>query len=188
MTRIFIYIFLLIVVLTGCQQKTEISQWRGPNRDGIYNETNLLKQWPENGTAMLWSFEGLGYGHSAVAVANSNVYVTGMKDTVESLGTLFTFDLQGNLLWEKDYGSEFDLNFHGTRSTPIVVNDLIYIESGMGAVYCLSAESGAEVWSVNFKDDFGVDSVLQFGYAESVLIDGDILICVPVEKRIMWLH
>ena len=183
MTRIIISFFLLIIVLTGCRQKTETSEWRGPNRDGIYPETNLLKHWPENGPEMLWSFEGLGFGHSAVAVANNKVYVTGMKDTVASLGTLFTFDLQGNLLWEKDYGGDFDLNFHGTRSTPIIVNDLIYIESGMGAVYCLNAESGAEIWSVDFIDDFGVDSVLQFGYSESVLIDGDNLICVPGGKE-----
>jgi len=179
MIRFIIPLFLLIIVLTGCRQKTEISEWRGPNRDGIYPETNLLKQWPENGPEMLWSFEGLGYGHSAAAVANNKVYVTGMKDTISSIGTLFTFDLQGNLLWEKNYGSEFDLNFHGTRSTPIVVNDLIYIESGNGAVYCLNAETGEELWSVDFIEDFGVDSILQFGYSESVLFDGDNLICVP---------
>lgn len=179
MNRLMFPLFILIIVLLGCQQKPEISQWRGPNRDGIYNETDLLKEWPENGPKLLWSFEGLGFGHSTVAVANNKVYVTGMKDTVSSIGTLFTFDLQGNLIWEKDYGDEFDLNFHGTRSTPIIVNDLIYIESGVGAVYCLNAENGEEVWSVNFIEDLGVDSVLQFGYAESVLIDGNNLICVP---------
>ncbi len=26
-----------------------ISQWRGDNRDVIYNETNLLKKWPRDG-------------------------------------------------------------------------------------------------------------------------------------------
>src|SRR5690606_21538340 len=61
--------------------------------------------------------------------------------------------------------------------------DLIYIESGMGAVYCLNAETGNQVWSVDFIEDLGVDSVIQFGYAESVLIDGDNLICVPGGKE-----
>ncbi|HKI88608.1 MAG TPA: PQQ-binding-like beta-propeller repeat protein, partial [Draconibacterium sp.] len=34
-----------------------------------------------------------------------------------------------------------------------------------------------------FIKDFGVDSVIQFGYSESVLMDGDNLICVPGGKE-----
>lgn len=184
--KIILYLFLvvtLIPILAAGQQKTEISDWRGPNRDGIFSAKNLLKQWPENGPELLWSFEGLGSGHSSVAVANNKVYVTGIKDTIVSAGTLYTFDLNGKLLWQKEYGKDFSLNFHGTRSTPVVVDDLIYIESGMGAVYCLNAETGDKVWSVDFIKDFGVDSVIQFGYAESVLIDGGNLICVPGGKE-----
>ncbi|HRX11605.1 MAG TPA: PQQ-like beta-propeller repeat protein [Draconibacterium sp.] len=184
--KIILYLFLvitLIPILAIGQQKTEISDWRGPNRDGIFSAENLLKQWPENGPELLWSFEGLGSGHSSVAVANDKVYVTGIKDTIVSAGTLYTFDLNGKLLWQKEYGKDFSLNFHGTRSTPVVVDDLIYIESGMGAVYCLNAETGEQVWSVDFIKDFGVDSVIQFGYAESVLIDGGNLICVPGGKE-----
>lgn len=183
MNRIVILFLFSIICLTACTQKSETSDWRGPNRDGIYNETGLLQQWPEKGPDLLWSYEGVGFGHSAVAVANDKMYVTGIKDTLESLGTLFTFDLNGTLLWEKNYGKDFSLNFHGTRSTPVVVYDLIYIESGMGAVYCLSAVSGEQVWSKDFIDDLGVDSVLQFGASESVLIDGDNLICVPGGKE-----
>ncbi len=180
MTKAFIISILSILIFSACtKEEQQFSQWRGPNRDGIYNETGLLKEWPENGPEMLWSFEGLGYGHSSVAVANDKVYVTGMKDTISPVGTLYTFDLKGNLLWKKDYGKEYAIMFHGTRSTPTIINDLLYIESGMGAVYCLNAENGEEVWAVDFIEDLGVDSVIQFGYAESVLIDGDNLICIP---------
>ncbi|MFW5831493.1 MAG: hypothetical protein ACOCVA_04530, partial [Prolixibacteraceae bacterium] len=74
MIRVFIFIAFATVFLIACSQKEqEISQWRGPNRDGIYNETGLLKEWPEEGPAMLWSHAGLGYGHSSVAVANQKV-------------------------------------------------------------------------------------------------------------------
>ena len=187
MIRLF---FVLIASITvSCQQGTkqskisEFSNWRGPNRDGIFSEKNLIKQWPENGPEMLWSFEGLGYGHSSAAVTSDRVFVTGIKDTITSDGTIFTFDLDGKLLWQKDYGKDFCLNFHGTRSAPVVVDDFIYIESGMGAVYCLKIENGEQVWSVDFIKDLGVDSVIQFGYSESVLIDGESLICVPGGKE-----
>ena len=180
----FVYFLPFVLILIfGFQSEKEKSDWQGPNRDCIYPATNLLKQWPENGPEIAWSFEGLGYGHSAAAVANNKVFVTGVKDTIESVGTLFSFDLKGNLLWKKDYGKDFALNFHGTRSTPVVVDNLIYVESGMGAVYCLNTENGNEVWKVDFIKDLGVDSVIQFGYSESVLIDGDNLICVPGGKE-----
>ena len=31
---------------------TEISQWRGPARDGIYPDTGLLKKWPAEGPSL----------------------------------------------------------------------------------------------------------------------------------------
>ena len=35
------------------------SEWRGPERDGIYTGEKLLKKWPADGPKTLWSFEGL---------------------------------------------------------------------------------------------------------------------------------
>ena len=177
-------IYLVCLLSIGaCTTKKEISDWRGPNRDGIYHESGLLKQWPEEGPELLWSVEGLGFGYNSVAVAGSRIYVTGVKDSAQSVGTLSALDLNGMLLWEKVYGQEFVAFLFATRSTPVVADGLIYIESGNGAVYCLDTETGDKVWSKDFIEDFGVDSVIQFGYAESVLIDGDHLICVPGGKE-----
>ena len=133
-----------LLLLCSCAEKGEYSDWRGPNRDGIYPETGLLKQWPAEGPDLLWSYEELGFGHAAVAVSDHKVYLTGIKDSAKSMGTLFVLDTKGNLLWEKEYGKDFTNNFIGTRSTPVVVDDLIYIESGAGAIYCLQTENGEE--------------------------------------------
>lgn len=183
MIRILLLSLTGLLLINSCSQKSEFSDWRGPGRDGIYSESGLLKQWPEKGPDLLWSFEGLGHGHNSVAVANNTVYVSGVKDSALAMGTLFAFDFDGNLLWKKEYGRDFTDNFIGTRSTPVVVDDHIYLESGAGAVYCLNARNGEEIWSKNFIRDFGVDTVIQFGYSESVLIDGDHLICVPGGKE-----
>ncbi len=183
MKSFYFLLFTGLIGLYSCKQKESYSDWRGPERNGIYNETGLLKEWPENGPELLWSFEGLGYGHSSAAVIDNKVFVTGVKDTIESIGCLFAFDKSGNLLYQKEYGKDFSLNFHGTRSAPVVVGDIIYIESGMGVVYALNTVDGKEVWKKDFMSDFDVDSVIQFGYAESVLIDGDNLICVPGGKE-----
>ena len=183
MRKILFPVILLSLLINSCNKPDTRSDWRGPNRDGIYEESGLLKQWPESGPDLLWAYEGLGFGHNTVAVAGNRIYVTGIKDSIAAMGTLYAFDPDGTLLWEKEYGKDFTSNFVGTRSTPVVVEDRIYIESGAGAVYCLDASGGDEIWSKDFIQDLGVDSVIQFGYAESVLIDGDQLICVPGGKE-----
>jgi len=183
MNRLLVFSLVSLIGFGSCQEKKTFSDWRGPNRDGIYPETGLMKQWPEEGPELLWSYEGLGHGHNSVAVANDLVYVTGIRDSAQSLGTLFAFDLEGTLQWKKEYGRDFTVNFIGTRSTPVVVNDHIYIESGAGAIYCLDATNGEEIWSKDFVSDFGADSAIQWGYSESVLIDGDHLISVPGGKE-----
>jgi len=112
-----------LLLLCSCAEKGEYSDWQGPKRDGIYPETGLLKQWPYEGPALLWSYEELGLGHAAVAVSDDKVYLTGIKDSAKSMGTLFVLDTKCNLLWEKDYGKDFTNNFIGTRSTPVVVDE-----------------------------------------------------------------
>ena len=169
---------LLLAAFTGI---THHSQWRGPNRDGIYPETNLLKSWPAEGPKMLWSYEGLGTGQGSVAVSDGKIFVTGIPDTLNSQGFLFAFDSGGKLLWKKNYGKDWTGIFPGARSTPTVVDDLIYVESGNGSVHCLKTKDGEQVWSADFFKDFQADSV-QFGFSESLLVDGDKLYCTPGGK------
>ena len=170
-----------MVILFGMNTVLAQSQWRGPNRDGIYSEANLLKEWPAEGPKMLWSFEELGTGQGSVVVANEMVFVTGIPDTINSEGILFAFDTKGKLLWKKNYGKDWTGIFPGARSTPTVIDGLVYVESGNGNVHCLNALNGEKVWSIDFFKDFQADSV-QFGFSESLLIEGDKLYCTPGGK------
>jgi outer membrane protein assembly factor BamB len=180
-TKTTISIICLIVLLSAFISASAQLQWRGPNRDGIYPETGLLKKWPVEGPKMLWSYEGLGIGMGSVAVSKERLYVTGIPDTLTSEGFLFKFDTGGKLLWKKSYGKDWTGIFPGARSTPTVIDDLIYLESGNGNVQCLKTETGEKVWSVDFFRDLQCDSV-QFGFSESLLIDGEKLFCTPGGK------
>lgn len=175
------FVFVAAVLIMITYVTTAQSQWRGPHRDGIYNENHLLKQWPAEGPKMLWSFEELGTGQGSVVVSKDKVFVTGIPDTLNADGYLFAFDTRGKLLWKKNYGKDWTGIFPGARSTPTVVDDLIYIESGNGLVHCLKAETGDPVWSIDFFKDLQADSV-QFGFSESLLVDGDRLYCTPGGK------
>src|SRR5215471_8962377 len=52
-------------------------QWRGPQRNGISQETGLLQQWPKDGPKIDWKVSDIGRGYSAPAVVGGRLYVLG---------------------------------------------------------------------------------------------------------------
>lgn len=153
----------------------EVAQWRGPARDGIYTETGLLKKWPDGGPKLLWHFEGLGDGHTSAAVTSSAVYTSGM---VDGNGVVYAFDLKGTLLWKKEYGKEWAENWNGTRSTPLVVGDRLYVLSSYWKLVCMNTSNGQVVWSADLEKDYGARNN-EWGISENLLFDGNVLYCTP---------
>ena len=166
---------ILVIIMISCSGKREFSQWRGPDRDGKYPETGLLKEWPDEGPEMLWSFEGLGAGHGSVSIVGDRLFVLGMPDTI---GVIYSFDMQGDLIWQKEYGLEWSTNYVGTRSTPTIIDELLYFVSGQGVAYCMDVETGEFIWSVDMQKKFGGREI-RWGMAESPLLDGDRIILTP---------
>jgi outer membrane protein assembly factor BamB len=155
------------------------SQWRGPNRDGVYSGESLIKVWPEAGPEEIWSVEGLGDGYSSAAVTADRVYLTGMT---KGEGFLYAFDLDGKPVWKASYGPEWNGSRPGARTTPTVVGDRIYLMSARGQAVCLSTE-GKKIWSVDLMSQFGARN-LQWGMTESLLVDGDRVFCTPGGREV----
>jgi outer membrane protein assembly factor BamB len=173
--RNLVIILAVFMAFCSCNNKSEFSQWRGENRNGIFNETNLLTSWPNEGPALLWEFEGVGNGYGSPAITSDRIYIQG---EIDSIGHLFTFDLQGNLFWKKPYAKEWTLTFPGSRACPTVVDDLIYVTSGLGNLSCFSAKEARQLWSVDLKEDFN-GSFTMHGHSEAPLIAGDKIFLVP---------
>jgi len=85
-----IIIFIIIAFVMKLHSQ-EVAQWRGPDRDGKYNETGLLKQWPESGPKLLWHYDELGDGHSSAAVTNDMVYTAGTSEKGKVLNCIKSF-------------------------------------------------------------------------------------------------
>lgn len=175
-------ILALCLFLSSCMQVSppEISQFRGINRDGQYNESNLLNQWPENGPELLWSAEGLGVGYAAPSVTKNGIFING---EIDSISYLFAFDLEGKFLWKTPMGKEFmgegfSATYPGARSTPTVMDDLVYAISGMGRIICCEVSSGNPKWELDIVN--GLNGYLPyFGVSESLALDEENLYCYP---------
>ncbi len=174
MKNVFLILILVFVSFWSDKENADkVSEWRGHARKGFYNETGLLSNWPENGPELIWSFEGLGAGHSSPCIVEDKIYINGMPDTT---GVLFCFDTNGKPLWNKTYGEEWHVNYTGTRSTPVFSEGMIYLLSGMGEIFCFNAENGNIIWSVNILERFEAPNI-QWGITENLIIDNDRIIC-----------
>ena len=123
-------IFLLTFVLFGYSQ---LYEWRGPDRSGIYNESGLLKKWPDGGPKLLWESDKMGDGYSSATVTDDAIYITGRIDSSDVL-TCMTPD--GKVKWKTVYGKAWMTNHTGSRCTPTYYNGSIFLVSGSGDIVC----------------------------------------------------
>jgi len=171
----------LVFLASGIAAGSDWTQWRGPNRDGKSDETGLLRQWPAGGPKLLWSVQGLGIGYSQAVVADGTVYVTG---SIKGQGVCHAFDLDGKPRWKKKYGPVWTGGRPGARTTPTVRDGRLYVITSPGLVSCFDAATGNTVWRVDLKKQFGA-KLIGWGNTESLLIDGDNVICTPGGNKVM---
>lgn len=170
--KILISSFLITLFIPGAM--TQVYEFRGPERSGIFNETGLLKSWPESGPALIWDLDGLGEGYSSVTISNNTIYITGRKDEKDVLTAL---SLDGKIRWETIYGESWIKNHTGTRSTPTLVDGNIYLVSGGGDIVCIDT-NGKIRWSKNHYKLYD-SKPLMFGISESPLVVDNIVIASP---------
>ena len=172
-------VLMLSLVICGVSaaalgQSNEWPCWRGPNRDGKSPDTGLLKEWPEGGPERLWKVSDIGKGFSTVAVSGGFVYTTG---DVDRQLLLSAFDMSGAPQWQVAVDMPWTKNHPGSRSTPTVDGDRLYVLSGHGVLVCFDSKSGERNWSKDLKRYGGRPS--RWGYAESVLIYDNLAIVKP---------
>lgn len=183
----YLSILLIAILFFSFTKKEEpVSEWRGPNRSGVYNEIGLLTHWPADGPELLWAIDSIGRGYGSPVFTSDQLFINGETD---STSYLYAYNLQGKLLWKTDCGQEWVKNFPGSRSTPTVVGDLVYVCSGKGDIACFDKHSGTRKWMLNMITDLQ-GKINMFGYSQSLLVNGDLLYCSPggTENNIVALN
>jgi outer membrane protein assembly factor BamB len=152
-------------------------QWRGPNRDGVSPETGLLDTWPSGGPRLVWKTQGLGEGYSSFAVVGKRLFTQGQEGNEEFV---LAFDVEtGKQLWKTPTGSSAaNDKGNGPRGAPTVDGNRLYAVAADGTLVCLTIETGKRIWGLNFVEKFG-GRLPRWLYAESPLVDGDLLIVTP---------
>ena len=156
-------------------------QWRGPQQNGVSQETGLLAEWPKDGPKLRWKITDAGRGYSTPAVVGDRLYLLGNEglenEFVEALAVK-----DGKRIWKSSLGKvgnpQQQPSFPAARSTPTVEGQFLYALGSDGDLACLEISTGKARWQKNLRTDFG-GKPGEWAYSESPLIDGGTLICTP---------
>lgn len=162
-------------------------QWRGPGRDNVCDESDLLTTLPEEGLTVRWSVP-VGYGFASPVVADGRVYLAdSLLESPTALERLHCYDEQtGDELWTHSYEVHYEewafdpTQEIGPVATPIVQDRKIYTVGRVGDLYCLDAVTGDEHWHKSLGEKYEVRFAPG---APSPLIEGDLLILMAGGKN-----
>jgi outer membrane protein assembly factor BamB len=170
--------FLATAVLTATPLlSADWPQWRGAGRVGHSPDTSILAPWPKSGPKQTWVFKDAGVGYSSFSIVGTRLFTMGARQESEQVICLDA--TTGKELWATSLGPVYENNWgDGPRSTPTVDGDHLYALSATGILACLNIKDGTEVWKVDVVKSLGGE-LQGWGYTESVLIDGDHVICTP---------
>jgi outer membrane protein assembly factor BamB len=154
-------------------------EFHGPGRTNISPDRGLLKQWPEGGPKLLWTYSHCGKGYSGATIAEGMIFTAGDFDREEMLLAL---DMDGELLWESPNGQAWRGPSPGSRATPTYNDGAVYHMNPAGRLAAYEASSGEPLWVVDLKSRFDAQYGI-WALAENVIVDGDKVLCMPGGPR-----
>ena len=152
------------------------TNYRGPNRDGRYDEMAVLTSWPTQGLPLVWK-EPVGVGYSSITIADGRAYTIEQRRRQEVVAA---YDVStGREVWTQKWNAEYtDETGDGPRTTPTWDDGWLFALGATGELRCLNAQTGAVRWGKNILSDNQAKN-LQWAMAASPLIVDDKVIVLP---------
>jgi outer membrane protein assembly factor BamB len=152
------------------------TNFRGPKRDGKYDEATVSTDWPATGLPVLWK-QPIGVGHASFVVADGKAYTIEQRRGQEVVAA---YDINnGHELWTQKWSAEFnDSTGDGPRATPTWDQGRLYALGATGELRCLDANSGSVIWGKNILNDNSAKN-LPWAQAASPLIVDDKVVVLP---------
>lgn len=146
------------------------TDFRGPNRDGRYDEMQVQTKWPAKGLPQIWK-QPVGIGYASFVVADGRAFTIEQRRALEVVAA---YDVAtGRELWTQGWNAEFkDSTGDGPRATPTWNEGHIYAVGATGELRCLDATTGKVIWGRNILTDNGAENI-PWGVAASPLVVDD---------------
>jgi outer membrane protein assembly factor BamB len=145
--------FFCAVLLAGHGHADDWPRWRGPQGDGHVAASAKVPESLPAEPRFTWR-KKIGFGLGSPVVSRGVIYYL---DNLENTETVHAADAATGVdRWSVPLDEAFKDNQSpaGTRSTPLVDGDRVYVTSCRGEFRCLDVANGKTIWGVNFGRDF----------------------------------
>jgi outer membrane protein assembly factor BamB len=153
------------------------TDFRGPRRDGHYDERAIRTNWPREGLTPVWK-QPIGGGYASFAIARGRAFTIEQRagDEVVAAYDVVT----GRELWTNAWPTLFTefMGGDGPRATPTWFDGRVYALGAKGELRCLDDATGRVLWRVNILEDNDAPN-LDWGMAASPLIVDETVIVLP---------
>jgi len=152
--------------------------WRGENRDGVWNETGVVEKFSTDSLPAVWSVP-VGAGYSGPTVANGKVYLTDRMEKPEPTEGVLCFDEQtGKKIWEYRYECEYEGVGYpaGPRASVVINHGKAYALGTMGNLFCFDAENGDIIWQRDLNRDYKIRMPIWGIAATPLIADGKVIL------------
>ena len=159
--------------------------FRGADRTAVAPDTNLLESWPAEGPALVWETAGAGRGYASPTIVGDRLFTLGdgLSSADDKDEYLTCFDrATGKQLWKTKTGQPWtdgQESWQSSRGTPTVDGGLVYVLTPFGQLVACAVKDGRESFRVDLKGQLGGKKGDSWGYSESVLVDGNKIVCTP---------
>ncbi|MGQ7870753.1 outer membrane protein assembly factor BamB family protein [Sunxiuqinia sp. sy24] len=173
-------ILFLILIAVPTLLLAQAHRWHGTNQDARYPDKNLLDKWPNDSLIIKQSYTGIGEGYGSPSITEAGLFIAGMHD---SIGYVYHFAHDGELIWKTRYGKDFTFRFPGSRGTPSLDEGKLYYSGAHGDAVCLDMQTGETIWHVNIFEKYESE-LSKWGYTESPFIYKDLVILQAGGKKV----
>ena len=156
------------------------TEYRGPGRAGIYDQSPVRTDWPSDGPPELWR-QQIGGGYASMVVADGLVFTIEQRRDRELVAAYRVED--GRQVWEHSWKSRFQesMGGDGPRATPTWSDGRIYAQGANGHLLSLDASDGEVLWERNILRDASASNVT-WGMAAAPLVVDELVIAMPGGK------
>ena len=180
-----ILIVLLFIISSSIINGQDWPDWRGKNRDGVWNETGIIEKFSSNEIDHQWSVS-IGSGYSGPTVSNGKVYVTDLVERPNQTEGILCFDEKnGEKIWEYRYSCEyFGIGYPaGPRASVILNNGKAYSLGTMGNLFCLNAETGDIIWQKDLNKEYEIRMPTWGISATPIIVDNKIILQISGSNK-----
>ncbi|MEK6247423.1 MAG: PQQ-like beta-propeller repeat protein, partial [Planctomycetales bacterium] len=175
-TRLDVICALTLLISSLANAEDTWPQWRGPTRDGKIEAQPWPSSLDKDHLTRSWRVE-LGASYSGPIVTRDRVFVTESKSSKYEVVRALDRST-GKELWKTQWEGALTVPFFASsngswiRATPAFDGERLYVAGMRDVLVCLDAETGKEIWRVDFMKRQRT-SLPAFGFVSSPLVIGD---------------